>query len=90
MSLEDEIAMPIDDRFAADWSQFVQRVVKARFSLIDAVAWTAYTQNSPYGVLVDCDGVRIDKSVPPLTIHYRDQHCGPGLSTFTATFTIPD
>lgn len=90
MSLEDEVTVDVDARFAAEWNEFVQRAVRARWDLIEQVCRLAYTQDLPYGVLVDCDGVRIDKDVPALTIHYRDQHCGPEHTTFAAVFTVPE
>lgn len=85
-----EFTVDIRDRWSEEWNQFVQAAVRSRLSLIDSVAWFAYTQNLPYGVLVDCDGVRLDRSVPALTIHYQDTNCGPGHATFTADFTLPE
>lgn len=67
--------LSIEPEYADRIKALVSAAVAARHEAIEKVCRLAYENNLPWGVLVDCDGVRIDESVPPLTIHYRDTDC---------------
>lgn len=78
------------DDFVFDrFNDMANQLARARSAAIEMVCRIAYSRNSPYGVLVDCDGVRIDKDVPANTVHYRDTDCQYN-PQWTAVLTVPE
>lgn len=64
------------DGFASErFNELIAQTARERAGWIDAVCRFALSRNSPYGVLVDCAGVRISKDVPAGELHYANQHC---------------